>query len=89
MLVAGLAPGRCTVIVAIVASGITGITVGWVAALITASAAMSHSQQRMQRRVRYWQAEASFARAQAETARTALSAMTQGNLPPWPVSNER
>jgi len=67
-----------------VVSVITGAAFGWVLALITASAAMSHSQQQMQRRVRYWQAETALARAQAKAARLALKALTQ-EQPPKPT----
>jgi hypothetical protein len=69
-------------ITATVAAAITGMAVGWVLALITASAAMSHSQQRMQQKVRYWQAEAALARAQAQAERLARKAITQGDAPP-------
>jgi len=40
------------------ASVITGLIVGWWLTLTAATAAMHRSQARMQRRVRYWQAEA-------------------------------
>jgi len=65
-----------------VVTAITGMAVGWVLALITASAAMSHSQQRMQRKVRYWQAEAALARAQVQAERLARKAITQKDAPP-------
>jgi len=69
-------------ITATVVAAITGMAAGWVLALITASAAMSHSQQRMQQKVRYWQAEAALARAQAQAERLARKAITQGDVPP-------
>jgi hypothetical protein len=59
---------------------ITGAFAGWVLAMVTASAAMSHSQARMQRKVRYWQSEAALARARAE--RLTRYAMTQEGPPP-------
>jgi type II secretory pathway component PulJ len=69
-------------ITAVVVAAITGMAVGWVLALTTASAAMSHSQQRMQQKVRYWQAEAALARAQAQAERLARKAITQEDAPP-------
>jgi hypothetical protein len=50
----------------IVAAIATGLLVGWWLTLTVAAAAMSRSQSRMQRKVRYWQAEARRAKAQAE-----------------------
>lgn len=74
---------------AVVVSVITGAFAGWALAMVTASAAMSHSQARMQRKVRYWQSEAALARAQVKAERSARYAMTEGDLPPpgpseWP-----
>jgi len=71
-------------VVAVVASVAIGIALGWVLALIVASAAMSHSQQRMQRKVRYWQAETTLARARAKAEYLARKAMTQEDPPPGP-----
>ena len=64
-----------------VAAVITGAFAGWVIALIIVSAQMSYTQQRMQRKVRYWQAQTALARAQARTERLARQAITQ-NYPP-------
>ena len=50
----------------IAAAIVTGLIVGWWITVTVAAAAMSRSQDRMQRKVRYWQAEASRAQAQAE-----------------------
>ncbi len=50
----------------IVAAIATGLLVGWWLTVTVAAAAMSRSQSRMQRKVRYWQAEAGRAKAQAE-----------------------
>jgi hypothetical protein len=74
---------------AVVVSVITGAFLGWVLAMVTASAAMSHSQARMQRKVRYWQSEAALARAQVKAARLARYAVAEEDLPPpgpsdWP-----
>jgi type II secretory pathway component PulJ len=50
----------------IAAAIVTGLVVGWWVTLNVALAAMSRSQARMQRKVRYWQAEAGRAQAAAE-----------------------
>jgi type II secretory pathway component PulJ len=50
----------------IAAAIVTGLVVGWWVTLNVALAAMSRSQARMQRKVRYWQAEAGRAQATAE-----------------------
>lgn len=52
------------VILLIIATAITCLMVGAIVMAVLASAAMSHSQERMQRKVRYWQARAK----QAENA---------------------
>ena len=85
LLLAALTRERRTVIAAIaVASFVTGAAVGWLLTMIAASAAMSFSQERMQRKVRYWQAETALARAQAKAERLAREAITPGNPPPRP-----
>jgi hypothetical protein len=84
LLRAALIRERHTMMAAAVASFITGAVVGWLLAMITASVAMSSSQERMQRKVRYWQAEAALARAHAKAERLAREAITQGNPPPRP-----
>jgi hypothetical protein len=50
----------------IAAAILTGLVLGWWLTITVAAAAMSRSQARMQRKVRYWQAEASRAQAQTE-----------------------
>ncbi len=50
----------------IAAAIVTGLVLGWWLTLTIALAAMSRSQARMQRKVRYWQAEAARAQATAE-----------------------
>ena len=50
----------------ITAAIVTGLVVGWWVTLTVALAAMSRSQARMQRKVRYWQVEAGRAQAAAE-----------------------
>ncbi len=47
----------------IVAAVVMGLVLGWCLTLTVALAAMSRSQARMQRKVRYWQAEAGRAQA--------------------------
>ena len=59
----------------------TGIFVGWVLAMFMASTAMSYSQERMQRKVRYWQAEAARARTRARAERHARLALGEGGFP--------
>jgi hypothetical protein len=49
-----------------VVSVIMGLAAGWCITSILTSAAISHSQERMQRKVRYWQAETVRARARAD-----------------------
>ena len=50
----------------IVAAVVMGLVLGWCLTLTVALAAMSRSQARMQRKVRYWQVEAGRAQATAE-----------------------
>jgi MFS superfamily sulfate permease-like transporter len=59
----------------------TGIFVGWVLAMFMASTAMSYSQERMQRKVRYWQAEAAQARTRARAERQARLALSASDFP--------
>jgi hypothetical protein len=57
---------------------------GWLARTIVVMAQISHSQERMQRRVRFWQREAARARAIAEqlAARAGLPVEDQDWPPP-------
>jgi outer membrane lipoprotein-sorting protein len=50
----------------VVAGILTGVFVGGCLAMAAAFAAMSRSQERMQRKVRYWQAETTRVRAGAQ-----------------------
>ena len=68
-------------IIGMVAAFVTGICGGWVLALFMATTAMSHSQERMQRKVRYWQAEAARARTRARAERQARLALGEGDFP--------
>ena len=67
-----------------IAAVITGAFLGWVIALVIVSAQMSYTQQRMQRKVRYWQAQAALAHAQARAERLARKAVTQDYSPSDP-----
>jgi hypothetical protein len=58
--------------IAVVAGVIIGLFLGWCATMVVTLALVSRSQERMQRKVRYWQAET--ARAQAEADRLAGAA---------------
>lgn len=58
----------------------TGIFVGWVLAMFMASAAMSYSQERMQRKVRYWQAETARARTRARAERQTRITLGEGDF---------
>jgi hypothetical protein len=48
------------------AAFLMGLFLGWVLTAVYAVAAISRSQERMQRKVRYWQAETASARMEAE-----------------------
>ena len=55
-----------TAILPMTAAFIIGALIGWVLTAVYAVATISRSQERMQRKVRYWQAETASARMQAE-----------------------
>ena len=65
----------------VVAGVIMGLFLGWCVTMVITLALVSRSQERMQRKVRYWQAET--ARAQAEADRL-TGAGTQRAMPPSP-----
>jgi hypothetical protein len=67
--------------IVVVAGVIMGLFLGWCVTMVITLALVSRSQERMQRKVRYWQAET--ARAQAEADRLA-GAATQRATPPGP-----
>jgi hypothetical protein len=67
--------------IVVVAGVIMGVFLGWCVTMVITLALVSRSQERMQRKVRYWQAET--ARAQAEADRLA-GAATQRAMPPGP-----
>ena len=66
----------------VVAGVIIGLFPGWCVTMVITLALVSHSQERMQRKVRYWQTET--ARAQAEADRLA-GAATHRAMPPGPA----
>ena len=67
-------------------SVIMGLVIGWCVTLIVTSASISRSQERMQRKVRFWQAET--ARARAEANQLAREVAAREGLPSgsddWP-----
>jgi hypothetical protein len=67
--------------IVVVAGVFMGLFLGWCVTMVITLALVSRSQERMQRKVRYWQAET--ARAQAEADRLA-GAATQRAMPPGP-----
>jgi uncharacterized membrane-anchored protein YhcB (DUF1043 family) len=71
-----------------VAALVVGLAVGWLITMIVNSAAISYSQERMERKVRYWQAEAAKARVEAKAARMARQSEPPHDPPPkgggWP-----
>ena len=67
--------------IAVVAGVIVGLFLGWCVTMVVTLALVSRSQERMQRKVRYWQGET--ARAQAEADRLA-GAATQHAMPRGP-----
>ena len=68
--------------IVVVAGVIMGLFLGWCVTMVITLALVSHSQERMQRKVRYWQAQT--ARAQAEADRLAGPAR-QRAMPPGPA----
>jgi len=67
----------------VVAGIIIGLFLGWCMTMVTTFAMISRSQERMQRKVSYWQAET--ARAQAEADRL-MGGVTPRRMPPGPGS---
>jgi len=67
--------------IVVVAGVIVGLFLGWCVTMVVMLALVSRSQERMQRKVRYWQAET--ARAQAEADRLAGGARRR-SMPPGP-----
>jgi hypothetical protein len=69
--------------VAVVGGILVGLFIGWCVTMVVTLALISRSQERMQRKVRYWQGET--ARAQAEADRLASAGAPSSQLPPIEV----
>jgi hypothetical protein len=68
--------------IAVVGGIVLGLFIGWCVTMVVTLALISRSQERMQRKVRYWQAET--ARARAEADRLASAGAPRRKLPPEP-----
>jgi uncharacterized membrane protein YciS (DUF1049 family) len=55
-----------TVILPMTGAFVIGLLMGWLLTAVFAVAAISRSQERMERKVRYWQAETASARMEAD-----------------------
>jgi hypothetical protein len=71
-----------TALLSLAAAVVTGLFLGCVLTATYASAAMSRSQERMQRKVRYFQGEAARARQEAERLQRLLDARRTWREPP-------
>lgn len=69
---------------------VTGFIAGWLLRTIFVMAQISWSQERMQRKVRYWQGEAIHARVIAEQRARQLAASTgrAPEPPDWPPAGD-
>lgn len=69
---------------------VTGFMAGWLLRTIFVMAQISWSQERMQRKVRYWQGEAIHARVIAEQLTRQLAASTgrEPEPPDWPAAGD-
>ena len=67
---------------------VSGFIAAWLLRTIFVMAQISWSQERMQRKVRYWQGEAIHARAVAEQLRLQLAASAgrEPEPPDWPTT---
>jgi uncharacterized membrane protein YciS (DUF1049 family) len=70
---------------------VTGFAAGWLLRTVFVMAQISWSQERMQRKVRYWQGEAIHARAIAQQLSRQLAAITgrQPEPPDWPTNGDQ
>jgi hypothetical protein len=68
--------------IAVVGGIVLGLFIGWCVTMVVTLALISRSQERMQRKVRYWQAET--ARAQAEADWLTSAGAPRRKLPPEP-----
>jgi hypothetical protein len=84
----GRAGARTMIGVLALACLATGFIVAWLLRTIFGMAQISWSQERMQRKVRYWQGEAIYARAVAEQLIRQLAASTgrEPEPPDWPAA---
>jgi hypothetical protein len=57
------------------ASLITGLIAGWLLRTVIIMAEISYRQEQMQKKVRYWQSETAYARAEAERLGRQLQAL--------------
>jgi hypothetical protein len=74
------------VVIAVV-SFLSGTIGGWWLTMVVVTASISFSQERMERKVRYWQAETARAEAEAERlARTVIASSRTAQRPggDWP-----
>jgi hypothetical protein len=67
---------------------VTGFAAAWLLRTIVVMAQISWSQERMQRKIRYWQGEAIHARGLAEqlVSQLAVSTGREGESPDWPAA---
>jgi hypothetical protein len=75
--------------ISVVAGVIIGLFLGWCMTMVITFAMLSRSQERMQRKVSYWQAETSraqaqTAKAQAEADRLLAQVTPHRRMPPGP-----
>jgi uncharacterized membrane protein YciS (DUF1049 family) len=70
---------------------VTGFIAGWLLRTVFVMAQISWSQERLQRKVRYWQGEAIHARAITQQLSRQLAAATgrQPEPPDWPASGDQ
>jgi len=74
-------------VVIAVASFLSGTIGGWWLTMVVVTASISFSQERMERKVRYWQAETARAEAEAERlARVVIASSRKAQRPggDWP-----
>lgn len=71
-----------TAILPIAAGFVIGLFLGWLLTTTYAVAAISRSQERMHRKVRYWQAEAARCREESERLARLLAARDAWPKPP-------
>jgi uncharacterized oligopeptide transporter (OPT) family protein len=69
--------------IVVVASTIMGLFLGWCVTMVITLAMVSRSQERMQQKVRYWQAETARAQAEADRLAGAVAASPR-KMPPGP-----